>query len=130
MLHPCCAERMGALGNPLISLECLSSALQHEKAERTKAETAGNPYKSGLRLGDPNRIRTCNPRSRNPLLYPVELWDRWGLHIIANMKNPLPGQACSQPFSMARRQISGPAGMFRGFRDDTDSTPQSALFVQ
>ena len=29
--------------------------------------------------GDPNRIRTCNPRSRNPLLYPVELWDRRGL---------------------------------------------------
>src|ERR1700752_4905644 len=27
--------------------------------------------------GDPSRIRTCNPRSRNPLLYPVELWDRW-----------------------------------------------------
>jgi hypothetical protein len=27
-------------------------------------------------LGDPSRIRTCNPRSRNPLLYPVELWDR------------------------------------------------------
>ena len=29
-----------------------------------------------LGLGDPSRIRTCNPRSRNPLLYPVELWDR------------------------------------------------------
>jgi hypothetical protein len=29
-------------------------------------------------LGDPSRIRTCNPRSRNPLLYPVELWDRRG----------------------------------------------------
>ena len=28
--------------------------------------------------GDPSRIRTCNPRSRNPLLYPVELWDRLG----------------------------------------------------
>ena len=27
-------------------------------------------------IGDPSRIRTCNPRSRNPLLYPVELWDR------------------------------------------------------
>src|SRR5258708_9507447 len=43
--------------------------------------------------GDPSRIRTCNPRSRNPLLYPVELWDRCRLHSIANMKNPLPGQA-------------------------------------
>ena len=29
-----------------------------------------------LETGDPSRIRTCNPRSRNPLLYPVELWDR------------------------------------------------------
>ena len=28
------------------------------------------------RNGDPSRTRTCNPRSRNPLLYPVELWDR------------------------------------------------------
>jgi hypothetical protein len=27
-------------------------------------------------VGDPSRTRTCNPRSRNPLLYPVELWDR------------------------------------------------------
>jgi hypothetical protein len=29
-------------------------------------------------IGDPSRIRTCNPRSRNPLLYPVELWDHPG----------------------------------------------------
>jgi hypothetical protein len=43
--------------------------------------------------GDPSRIRTCNPRSRNPLLYPVELWDPSGHHITANMKNPLPRQA-------------------------------------
>jgi hypothetical protein len=54
--------------------------------------------------GDPSRIRTCNPRSRNPLLYPVELWDRPGgsrpryspywlsLSSTANMKNPLPRQ--------------------------------------
>jgi hypothetical protein len=53
----------------------------------------------GERIGDPSRIRTCNPRSRNPLLYPVELWDRRELHSIAklhsiaNMKNPLPRQA-------------------------------------
>src|SRR5713101_3055410 len=59
--------------------------------------------------GDPSRIRTCNPRSRNPLLYPVELWDRnfrttwlgqFGLHSIANMKNPPSGQAPSEPFSV------------------------------
>jgi hypothetical protein len=63
-------------------------------------------------IGDPSRIRTCNPRSRNPLLYPVELWDRNfrkpGLHSIANMKNPLSGQALSEPFLAIRRQsLSG-----------------------
>jgi hypothetical protein len=31
---------------------------------------------SHFQVGDPSRTRTCNPRSRNPLLYPVELWDR------------------------------------------------------
>ena len=38
-------------------------------------------YVTGLEyvwIGAPSRIRTCNPRSRNPLLYPVELWDRPG----------------------------------------------------
>jgi hypothetical protein len=30
------------------------------------------------------------------------------------MKNPLPGQARFQPFSPARRQIPGPAGLFPG----------------
>src|SRR5712675_2776794 len=54
-------------------------------------------------VGDPSRIRTCNPRSRNPLLYPVELWDRWRLYIIANMKNPHFRQARSEPFSLSRR---------------------------
>jgi hypothetical protein len=63
---------------------------------------AANPGETG----DPSRIRTCNPRSRNPLLYPVELWDRWGLHSIANMKNPLPGQAGPNPFP---RQSDKPA---------------------
>jgi hypothetical protein len=53
--------------------------------------------------GDPSRIRTCNPRSRNPLLYPVELWDRWRLHSTANMKNPLCRQVHSEPFSAIRR---------------------------
>ena len=33
---------------------------------------------SGESIGDPGRARTCNPRSRNPLLYPVELRDRPG----------------------------------------------------
>src|SRR5262245_5127639 len=28
------------------------------------------------RSGDPGRIRTCNPQSRNLMLYPVELRDR------------------------------------------------------
>src|ERR1700692_2706840 len=68
------------------------------------AETTGKPYKSGLRIGDPSRIRTCNPRSRNPLLYPVELWDRWQLYTIANMKNPQLRQPRSEPFSLPNRQ--------------------------
>jgi hypothetical protein len=63
-------------------------------------------------IGDPSRIRTCNPRSRNPLLYPVELWDRRGLHSIANMKNPLSRQVGCEPFSLFRRQIlSGGTGL-------------------
>lgn len=49
--------------------------------------------------GDPSRIRTCNPRSRNPLLYPVELWDRWRLYTIANMKNPRWRQVYFELFS-------------------------------
>jgi hypothetical protein len=55
-------------------------------------------------IGDPSRIRTCNPRSRNPLLYPVELWDRRDLLSIANMKNPLSRQARPEPFSSIKRQ--------------------------
>src|SRR5665811_88338 len=54
--------------------------------------------------GDPSRIRTCNPRSRNPLLYPVELWDRWRPYNIANMKNPLSRQARPEPESQTKRQ--------------------------
>src|SRR6478735_5572438 len=54
--------------------------------------------------GDPSRIRTCNPRSRNPLLYPVELWDRRGLSSTANMKNPLSRQVRSEPISPTTRQ--------------------------
>jgi hypothetical protein len=61
--------------------------------------------------GDPSRIRTCNPRSRNPLLYPVELWDRLGrtrlnFHLgrssTANMKNPLSRQDGSNRFPQLR----------------------------
>jgi hypothetical protein len=57
--------------------------------------------------GGPSRIRTCNPRSRNPLLYPVELWDRWGLSSTANMKNPLPRQARPEPIPGAPRPNRG-----------------------
>ncbi len=68
---------------------------------------ANRAAKKADETGDPSRIRTCNPRSRNPLLYPVELWDRSfsapGLHSTANMKNPLPGQALSEPFSASVR---------------------------
>ena len=45
--------------------------------------------------GDPGRIRTCNPQSRNLMLYPVELRDRRSLISTGNMKNPLRSQAGS-----------------------------------
>jgi hypothetical protein len=98
-----------------------------------------NPGRRG-EAGDPSRIRTCNPRSRNPLLYPVELWDRHfrtlnfrtlnfrtlGLHSIANMKNPHSSQARSEPFSATKRQTGtvalglpvGPCRAAAGFRPD------------
>ena len=47
---------------------------------RTKAATVN---------GDPSRIRTCNPRSRNPLLYPVELWDRSGAVPALGIRRPI-----------------------------------------
>jgi hypothetical protein len=82
--------------------------------------------------GDPSRIRTCNPRSRNPLLYPVELWDRNfekpELHSIANMKNPLPGQACSEPFSPAWRQSLSGGGLCQ-VRRQRNAVPQPAAGV-
>ena len=34
------------------------------------------PSRPEKRAGDPGRIRTCNPQSRNLMLYPVELRDR------------------------------------------------------
>src|SRR5712671_3062221 len=75
--------------------------------DATQPSRAQTEYRIEI-IGDPSRIRTCNPRSRNPLLYPVELWDRNfrkpGLHSIANMKNPLSGQAPSEPFLAIRRQ--------------------------
>ena len=36
-------------------------------------------------IGDPGRTRTCNPRSRNPLLYPVELRDRLEAGLCASL---------------------------------------------
>ena len=76
--------------------------------------------------GDPSRIRTCNPRSRNPLLYPVELWDRPGgsrpgyspyrlsLSSTANMKNPLPRQDGRTDFlKFATKADGGPLPVVR-----------------
>ena len=75
-----------------------SSWLREENGDGKKSSKA-RPV-----VGDPSRIRTCNPRSRNPLLYPVELWDRCRRYSIANMKNPLPRQARSEPFCAIQRQ--------------------------
>ena len=96
---------------------CCVRAARSEWGETGRLETKGvlslwtatpKPERSKHHLieivGDPSRIRTCNPRSRNPLLYPVELWDRWRLYNIANMKNPLCRQARSEPFSATKRQ--------------------------
>src|ERR1700733_12407401 len=54
---------------------------------RGRASTSGLLREASDFTGDPSRIRTCNPRSRNPLLYPVELWDRWAAFIPLNVKN-------------------------------------------
>src|ERR1700686_1593473 len=67
----------------------------------------------GEKIGDPSRIRTCNPRSRNPLLYPVELWDRRRTYNIANMKNPLSRQVRSEPFFAIPRQSCSADHCFR-----------------
>jgi hypothetical protein len=56
----------------------------------------------GIMTGDPSRIRTCNPRSRNPLLYPVELWDRWGAFIPPELKNQHSHQALPNRFRGGR----------------------------
>jgi hypothetical protein len=50
-------------------------------------------------IGDPSRIRTCNPRSRNPLLYPVELWDRLAA-LYHRQYEKSASQAGSQPAAM------------------------------
>ncbi len=84
--------------------------------------------------GDPSRIRTCNPRSRNPLLYPVELWDHnfrtLGLLSIANMKNPLRRQAGSEPFSAIPRLSlrANPRRVDRCFRSAPDARLRPAGF--
>jgi hypothetical protein len=84
-----------------------------ETADRTSPKTQRNPYFTGLSTGDPSRIRTCNPRSRNPLLYPVELWDRCRLHSIANMKNPRSRQVRSEPFLGDQRPSRAVGRCFR-----------------
>ena len=91
---------------PLCTAPVLITALDYQvRPIRKPLELLGF---FGCLTGDPSRIRTCNPRSRNPLLYPVELWDRSlsapGLHSTANMKNPLSGQALSEPISACGRQ--------------------------
>jgi hypothetical protein len=58
-------------GNSLILLRAAVNALQHEIYRQNEAKTVKNPYKSTLKSGDPSRIRTCNPRRRNPLLVQV-----------------------------------------------------------
>jgi hypothetical protein len=103
-------EQLVPVCNSLILLKAPVGVAQHEIDAGTKGKRARNPYFTGLTFGDPSRTRTCNPRSRNPLLYPVELWDRChatsfgaalgaggqagepnhgSVHSTVNMKNPL-----------------------------------------
>ena len=72
-------------------------AAWREPVGRPSQPSSGNgaPVAAAACAGDPSRIRTCNPRSRNPLLYPVELWDRQRPYTTANMKNPLRWQPVS-----------------------------------
>src|SRR5258708_16349511 len=58
--------------------------------------------------GDPGRIRTCNPQSRNLVLYPVELRDRLASSSTGNMKNPLPPHALFEPISRRSPQSHTP----------------------
>jgi hypothetical protein len=57
-------------GNSLNSLELSCNALQHERGERTKAETARNPLIAGLSSGALGEIRTPDPRIRSPMSTP------------------------------------------------------------
>ena len=58
---------------------------------RARGSWAGSirRIKAATVSGDPSRIRTCNPRSRNPLLYPVELWDRSGAVPAPGIRRPI-----------------------------------------
>ena len=124
---PASTTRMPATGKRSPATCC---ALQHGIGRWSEAETARSPYCIGIGGGDPSRIRTCNPRSRNPLLYPVELWDRPGgtrpgyppcigfpylaLSSTANMKNPLPRQDGRTDFlNFATKADGGPLPVVR-----------------
>jgi hypothetical protein len=101
-----------ATGNPIIDLiKAADAALDAYRWADHNLRGARDQFVQTTEdfSGDPSRIRTCNPRSRNPLLYPVELWDHpatrsRGLHSTANMKNPHPRQARPEPFSPRRAQ--------------------------
>src|SRR5216683_2724254 len=58
---------------PLISLVSARNVLQHETARQNEAETARNPYFTGISAGALGEIRTPDPRIRSPMLYPAEL---------------------------------------------------------
>ena len=43
------------------------------KAILDPTHLVGKPQKTTVKCGDPDRIRTCDRRIRNPMLYPAEL---------------------------------------------------------
>src|SRR5882757_3206071 len=70
---------LGTVGSHSKVLDFAGNGSRHLAARilsKEQTEIAGNPSAAAVSSGDPSRIRTCNPRCRNPLLYPVELWDR------------------------------------------------------
>jgi hypothetical protein len=68
VLFPCCREGAAQIGKVLIPLVRHGNAERHENRQKNKPENAISACAAATFSGDPSRIRTCNPRSRNPLL--------------------------------------------------------------
>ena len=63
-------ENQDLPGDPLEVRQRLQERLQRRQTEEPHAV---KPLTELEKIGDPGRTRTCNPRLRRPVLYPVEL---------------------------------------------------------